>query len=129
MSHPDYFSSGVSMSKEYTLNAYQQKALETASYPEMGDSLLYPALKLNGEAGEVAEKVGKLWRNKGLWRTKDYPEEDRLAIKKELGDVLWYVAVCANELGLSLEEVAVGNNEKLADRAARGTIKSEGDDR
>jgi NTP pyrophosphatase (non-canonical NTP hydrolase) len=113
----------------FTLNQYHQKALGTASYPSIGSNIIYPALGLAGEAGEVADKIKKLWRNKGLFNPKDYPEEDRLALKKELGDVLWYVAACANELGYSLEEVAVGNNEKLADRAARGTIKSEGDDR
>lgn len=120
MSYPTY---------DFTLNAYQQKARSTASYPGQGNNIQYPALGLAGEAGEVADKIKKLWRNKGQATPVEYSIDDRRAVAKELGDALWYIAACASELGYTLEQIATLNNEKLADRAARGTIKSEGDDR
>ncbi len=111
-----------------TLDDYQRGALRTAKYPEAA-RLLYPALKLAGEAGEVAEKLGKLMRDEG-WRP-GLPLDDaqRDALAKELGDVLWYVAVLAHDLGVPLEAVASANLAKLADRAARGVLGGSGDDR
>ena len=84
-----------------------------------------PTLGLSGEAGEVAEKVKKVIRDKGG----EFDDDTRLAICKELGDVLWYVAQIASELNLDLSNVAQGNLDKLADRAKRGKIKGNGDDR
>jgi NTP pyrophosphatase (non-canonical NTP hydrolase) len=111
-----------------TLDEYQQGALRTAQYPDSA-RLLYPALKLAGEAGEVAEKVGKLMRDEAWLPGTPLTEPQRDALAKELGDVLWYVAVLARDLGVSLETVAEGNLTKLSDRAARGVLGGSGDDR
>ena len=62
----------------------------------------YPALGLAGEAGEVAEHAKKAIRDDGG----EVTDERRAAMTKELGDVLWYVAQLASELGLELEEIA-----------------------
>lgn len=75
---------------------YQRMALTTAMYPNLGDNLTYPALGLAGESGEICEKA------MGGPQT----DEDRKALAKELGDVLWYIAMVARELGVSLSEVA-----------------------
>jgi NTP pyrophosphatase (non-canonical NTP hydrolase) len=114
-----------------TLKGYEICALETALYPQKGNNILYPALKLAGEAGEFADKVGKYWRNTGVPFPSlgDYTEEQRRELLKELGDVLWYITACANELDSDLETVANMNINKLRDRNARGVIKSEGDNR
>lgn len=117
------------MNCAYGLNEYQRDALATAMYPDKGNNLIYPALKLNGEAGEVAEKIGKNWRNLGITGGSVLNPEQKLAIIKELGDCLWYLAALAEELGVDLSHVAKLNIEKLRDRHARGVIKSEGDDR
>ena len=104
---------------------YQKKARETAQYPNLGSNNIYPTLGLVGEAGEVAEKVKKVIRDKnGI-----FDEESIKAIKKELGDVLWYLSNLCTEFDLSLEEVALLNLEKLKLRAARGKISGSGDDR
>jgi NTP pyrophosphatase (non-canonical NTP hydrolase) len=110
-----------------TMNGYQYLAQRTAVYPGKGSSigLAYAALGLNGEAGEVAEKVKKLLRDA------DGVLDDvrRAAIKKEIGDVLWYAAAVAAEIGVQLDEVARANVEKLAGRAERGTLQGSGDNR
>jgi NTP pyrophosphatase (non-canonical NTP hydrolase) len=111
------------------LAEYETKALATAEYPDKGNNALYPALKLNGEAGEVAEKIGKLWRNQGQKCPSEYSVKDKSDIANELGDVLWYVNALANEIGYHLHEIAAINLEKLASRSARGVIKSTGDNR
>lgn len=105
-----------------TLNEYQQQALETAIYPGRGQNLIYPALKLCGEAGEVAEKVGKALRDGA-------PADLRRLLVLELGDVLWYVAAMADEIGATLDEVAAANLTKLSSRAARGQLSGSGDER
>ena len=106
-------------------NTYQEKARETALYPDVGSNLWYPTLGLAGEAGEVAEKVKKIYRDQGGLVT----EQDKIKIRKELGDVLWYIANIAAELEMSLSEVAIANISKLADRAHQGTIHGSGDNR
>jgi len=107
------------------LNAYQLAAGRTALYPDRGQNPLYPTLGLCGEAGEVADKVKKVMRdNGGVFST-----ERRQAIALELGDVLWYVAQLAHELGVSLEEIASANLAKLADRADRNVLGGSGDRR
>lgn len=111
-----------------TLDEYQQGALRTAAFPASA-RLLYPALKLAGEAGEVAEKLGKLIRDEGWQPGQPLQEAQRAALSKELGDVLWYVAVLAHDLGVSLEQVGAANLAKLADRQARGVLGGSGDDR
>jgi len=106
---------------------YQKKASEFAIYNKKDPHypLMYLSMGLAGEAGEVIEKVKKIIRPAEVV----IPEERRQDLKKELGDVLWYLSELAYKLGLSLEDVASHNVQKLADRAQRGVIHSEGDTR
>ncbi len=91
----------------------------------MEGALAYPTLGLVNEAGEVAGKVKKIYRDKnGI-----VSEEDREALKAELGDVLWYFTQICTELGLTLEEVAEANLEKLFSRLERNKLGGEGDNR
>jgi NTP pyrophosphatase (non-canonical NTP hydrolase) len=106
-------------------NDYQDLAMSTAVYPHRGNNLAYPALGLNGEAGEVAEKVKKVLRDKGGV----LDDETRQALKKELGDVLWYVAAMCSEAGLQMGEVAELNISKLRDRQTRDMLHGSGDER
>lgn len=106
-------------------NEYQDKAKETAVYPAQGDNYSYPVLGLVGEAGEVAEKIKKIIRDKsGI-----VGEEDRLEIIRELGDVLWYIAILADEMDSDLETVASTNLAKIKSRQERGKIHGSGDNR
>jgi NTP pyrophosphatase (non-canonical NTP hydrolase) len=107
------------------LNAYQQGARQTARYPDVGSNPIYPTLGLCGEAGEVADKVKKVLRDHGGV----FSPEQREALKLELGDVLWYVAQLASELGFELEEIGAANLDKLASRSARNVIAGSGDHR
>lgn len=111
-----------------SLDAYQQAALATAIF-EDDARVIYPALKLAGEAGEVAEKIGKLIRDKGWRPGQPLPAEAIPDLTKELGDVLWYVAVLADGFGLTLSEVATRNVAKLRDRQQRGVLGGSGDNR
>jgi len=127
---------------------YQEKAHATADYPmtqivlppdkgtdNMGNAyvystihdvnFIYPAMGIMGEAGEVGEKLKKVFRNKNG----KFEEEDIKSISKELGDVMWYIAEIASLLNLNLEDIAKENIEKLESRYERNKIKSEGDDR
>lgn len=85
---------------------YQKLSRKTAFYPKIGKAFVYPSLGLAGDAGEVAEKI-----------------------KKELGDVLWYLTQIATEFNLPLEEIAKDNLKKLISRKKRGKLKGEGDNR
>jgi len=105
--------------------SYQQQSRSTARYPDSGSNPFYPTLGLCGEAGEVADKVKKVMRDRGG----EFSPEVIEALKFELGDVLWYLAQLASELGLDLEEVAAANLAKLASRAARNVIAGDGDNR
>ncbi len=98
---------------------YQSKASKTALYPNRFRNLEYPTLGLAGEAGEVANIVKKIQRDFGG----EITNEIRAKLKDELGDVLWYISACADELGLTLTEIAEFNVEKLAARHNR-TSKS-----
>lgn len=94
---------------------YQAEAGATALYPRRLSNLEYPTLGLAGEAGEVANIVKKIQRdNAGV-----ITDEVRGKLKDELGDVLWYISACADELGLTLTEIVQYNVEKLAKRHAR----------
>jgi NTP pyrophosphatase (non-canonical NTP hydrolase) len=104
---------------------YQTKSRRTANYPSIGHPVIYPTLGLTNEAGEVAGKIKKIFRDKSGTIT----EEDREALKGELGDVLWYLAQVCTELEISMEEVAEHNIVKLYDRLERGKIGGEGDNR
>lgn len=102
-----------------TLDEYQEAAIATAVYPRNENSaLLYTALGLASEAGEYAGKVKKLIRD---------AEWSRCAACAELGDVLWYVAAAARELGFTLDEVARANIDKLTDRKERNRLHGSGD--
>ena len=111
-----------------TLDEYQVQARSTAIYPEEA-RVLYPTLKLAGEAGEVAEKLGKLMRDEGLRPGGQLDNAQRDALAKEIGDVLWYVANLAADLGLSLEAIGRTNLDKLASRRDRGVLGGSGDER
>jgi NTP pyrophosphatase (non-canonical NTP hydrolase) len=117
------------MADNYSFQIYDAEVSHLAKYPEVGENPIYPALGLVGEAGEVAEKIKKLWRNESKTRGIDYSEEQKTEIVKELGDVLWYVAALAREVGSSIEEVAKTNSTKLNSRGKRGVINSSGDNR
>ncbi len=106
------------------LSEYQRLSRRTAEYPREA-WLTYPALGLSGEAGEVAEHAKKAIRDDGGQVT----DERRRAMAKELGDVLWYVAQLASELGLDLDEIAQGNLDKLLSRQRRGVLSGSGDER
>lgn len=105
------------------LNYYQKGALETAIYPQ-DRRVVYPALGLAGEAGETADKVKKFLRG-------DYEldTEHKRAIALEIGDVLWYCATLANDIGYTLEEVGRMNLEKLRSRQQRNKLSGDGDNR
>jgi NTP pyrophosphatase (non-canonical NTP hydrolase) len=107
-----------------TFKDYQEKALTTAVYPQKY-AVIYPSLKLCEEAGEVAGKLGKCMRDAGD------PESDAFlnAMKKEIGDVLWYLAALSGDFGFCLDDVAETNIKKLASRQKRGTLHGSGDDR
>lgn len=119
-----------------TFNEYQKLAVGTAIYPEIvvspnsvaegGDgNYIYPALGLCGEAGEVAEKIKKIIRDKNG----NVDEQDRKAVAKELGDVMWYLSALCKEFGLNMGEVAQANLDKLASRKERGVLGGSGDQR
>jgi NTP pyrophosphatase (non-canonical NTP hydrolase) len=104
---------------------YQTKSRVTAKYPAIGHAVIYPTLGLVNEAGEVAGKIKKVFRDKNG----EITPETREALKAELGDVLWYLAQTCTELELSLDDVAESNLTKLLDRQARGKIQGDGDNR
>jgi NTP pyrophosphatase (non-canonical NTP hydrolase) len=104
---------------------YQRAALRTARDKDAPDEFIHLVLGLVGEAGEIAEKVKKLVRDKNS----DLTQLDRNDMAAEIGDVLWYAAVLANFLDLSLGDVAQRNIDKLADRRRRAVIGGSGDTR
>ena len=131
-----------------SLDEYQNRTQDTAVYPGQGTplGLIYTALKMNGEAGEFAEHVGKAIRDDRLVKlsagygsgksaaftmdgTDALTPDRRALLKKEIGDVLWYAAAAARELGFTLGEIAAENLQKLADRKARGVLGGSGDNR
>lgn len=104
---------------------YQRESRKTWGEVSTDSPIVYPTLGLVNEAGEVAGKIKKIFRDKGG----KISAEDRESLKYELGDVLWYLAQICTELDLSLQEVAGANLEKLFSRLERGTIRGEGDNR
>ena len=115
------------MDDSLSFEDYQRLAARTAVYPdrESDDIAPYPALGLAGESGEVAEQIKKAIRDDGGAIT----DERRAALRKELGDVLWYLSALCDELGLELADVAGENIDKLRDRQQRGVISGDGDER
>lgn len=114
------WSLGLGYTEDNDLDLYQSEAKTTAIYPK-DRALEYLALKLCGESGEVAEKIGKCIRD-----SKPIDDQDLI---KELGDVLWYIANLADHLGYDLSEVAERNLAKLKDRQQRGVLGGSGDSR
>jgi len=106
-------------------NDYQTKSRMTAKYPAIGHPVIYPTLGLVNEAGEVAGKIKKVFRDKDG----EINAETISALKAELGDVLWYLAQVATELDLTLDDIAEYNIAKLMDRLERGKIQGDGDNR
>ena len=117
--------------KKMDLDVYQEKAKETTDFPDIvvqekgvGDdnyaNYIYPALGLAGEAGEVLEQIKKIVRNNHGVITRDR----ELKVFGELGDVLWYVAILADEFGFNLSAIAENNIKKLAERKKNAKIKN-----
>lgn len=108
-----------------TFEEYQKLSRRTAMYPDKDKNFIYPTLGLCGETGEVVEIIKKAIRdNNGV-----VEENKKEELKKELGDVLWYISQIATELGLSLDEIASLNIEKLSSRLERGKLSGSGDNR
>jgi len=99
--------------------SYQDMAAETAVY-KSEHQVIYPALGLAAEAGEVANKVKKILRDGKF---------DRNAIADEVGDCLWYIAALCRDLNVDMKEIAKNNLRKLHDRKVRGVIQGSGDNR
>ncbi len=112
---------GVTTLKDF--DRYQYLSRLTAIYPDQGHNLIYPTLGLNGEAGEIAEKVKKYIRD-----DRPFPAV-REEILAELGDVLWYLAALCSELDVSMSEIAQSNLDKLQNRAERNKLSGSGDNR
>jgi NTP pyrophosphatase (non-canonical NTP hydrolase) len=141
------FVSEQASSRYNVFDLYQETATKSAIYPGQGTplGLAYVALKMNGEAGEFAEHVGKAMRDENLIPVEpvtsgsfhgamavisnDLTSSRRELLIKEIGDVLWYLSAACNELGISLSDAAVTNLRKLADRSERGKLQGSGDDR
>ncbi len=104
---------------------YQRESRKTAGVVRMDHPVVYPTMGLVNEAGEVAGKIKKIFRD----RNGEISGADRQALKEELGDVLWYLTQICTELDLTLEEVAATNLTKLFSRLERGTIRGDGDRR
>jgi NTP pyrophosphatase (non-canonical NTP hydrolase) len=136
--HSHSISGPGSTASAYTFDSYQEDAGTTAFYPDAGTgsdkAVTYVILGLVGEAGEIANKWKKLFRDAPNFAI--HPDEYRKyyanlrnTILEEHGDVIWYCAQLATELGTSLGEVAAANIRKLADRKSRNVIHGSGDDR
>jgi NTP pyrophosphatase (non-canonical NTP hydrolase) len=109
-----------------TFDEYQKQAMTTLlKGPDTLTDVIHAVLGISGEAGEVSERIKKLIRDKdGDLSKLDIPD-----IQKEIGDVLWYLAVLSELLGISFDELAKSNLEKLASRKERGTLRGSGDNR
>ena len=111
------------------LDKYQKRAAKYDLFETTVDlkspGFLEKILGLAGEAGEAADKVKKILRDKGGYAS----EEDRTELVKELGDVLWYIANVARYLDVDLSDIAKGNIDKLESRRKRNKLHGEGDNR
>lgn len=103
---------------------YQEKAVATAVYGA-GNKIIYPALGLANEAGEVLGKIKKVLRdNDG-----EFDLENRMKIADEIGDTLWYIAALCDDIDIDMQFIAQRNIDKLHDRQTRGVIQGSGDQR
>lgn len=111
------------------MNEYQERAKEYDLFRATGDfntvAFVEKVLGLVGEAGETADKIKKILRDK----EGKISDTDRIEVAKELGDTLWYVATVARYIGMSLQEVAEMNLQKLESRKQRNLLSGEGDNR
>lgn len=106
-------------------DTYQKESRITAIYPDLGNNIVYPTLGLCGESGEVAEKVKKLIRDRNGVMDAEFLD----LLKKELGDVLWYIAQICTEVGFSMGDVAEHNLEKINSRKEKQKLHGSGDTR
>jgi NTP pyrophosphatase (non-canonical NTP hydrolase) len=117
----------------YFFDRYQEWTRSVAIYPgaceKSVEALVYCALKLGGEAGEFQEKLGKIVRGGGFKALGKLDDDTLKALAKEAGDVLWYIARAADELGLRLSDITAGNIAKLSSRKDRGVLHGYGDNR
>ena len=120
-----YMYDKVIISEVITPDLYENLAGQTAIFPE-DKALEYLALGMTSEAGEVAGKVKKLIRD---GEDVEGFEMKKLAIASEIGDVLWYCAMMAKEIGVPLNDTMKENLKKLHGRKERGTLQGSGDDR
>lgn len=111
------------------MEEYQATAMQTAIYP---DALIYPMLGLQGEVGELSEKLKKFFRDNDYEVqmedcVEEMPAQLRYEMALECGDILWYLTAISSDLGYSLEEIASLNLEKLEGRVSRNTLRGSGD--
>jgi len=118
------------MSDFMTIREYQVAARRTAIYPKQA-TVVYPLLGLAGEVGELCNKLKKVFRDQEQTELSVHtvPQKVMEEVKKEIGDVMWYVAAFCSDLQIDLEAICLANIEKLKDRMDRGVIKGEGDNR
>ncbi|MFY9228128.1 MAG: nucleoside triphosphate pyrophosphohydrolase family protein [Candidatus Microsaccharimonas sp.] len=107
------------------LNEYQKLAKRTAAPKDKKNELFHLVLGLMGESGEIAEKMKKIVRD----NASDFDKLAKDDLKKELGDILWYIAILADYFDIELDEIGKKNIDKLASRLERGTISGSGDNR
>ena len=117
---------GLAPPKPLTFDEYQKQAKTTAIYhpDELMDKTIW-VLGITGEAGEVVEK----WKKIVAYKEGKISDEDKTELAKELGDVVWYIAMMASALGVSFDEIMRTNLAKLKSRKARGVQKGAGDNR
>lgn len=108
-----------------TFDEYQNDVWKHAKYPSLGMNPAYPALGMGGECGEVQDKIKKVLRDKNG----EFSPEIKLELAKEIGDVLWYAAALASELGYKFGDIAQMNLDKSRSRRERNKICGEGDNR
>ena len=110
-----------------TFDEYQKQAIKTA-HKAYDDPLMQNSVWIMGIAGEAGEIVEK-WKKAVAYREGKFDDQQFSDFKKEFADVIWYIAVLAESLGLSLDEIMQQNVAKLIDRQKRGVIKGAGDNR
>jgi NTP pyrophosphatase (non-canonical NTP hydrolase) len=106
-------------------NEYQRETAKTDCSPVIGADFVYPVLGMVGEAGEVAEKIKKVFRD----GDGTISEEKKQELAKELGDVLWYISRIAAKLGIPFDDIATGNIKKTHSRLERNKLHGDGDNR
>lgn len=107
------------------IDEYQEKCKETAIYDRKW-AIIYPALGIGGESGEVMEKCKKWLRDED---GKPMSENRKQELKKEIGDITWYISSLCTDLGFKFSEVLEENIKKLQSRKERGVLKGDGDNR